>query len=106
MKTALGLLRQGLLRQAFLRQAWRRWILASACLALLYVISDFSPVRAANSAEKAALVKSGAMPAKFGAAHDTSTADDDAQQIATSEPGTALTIYNQNFFCGARTGAA
>jgi hypothetical protein len=86
------------LRQAFSRQAWRRWILASACLALLYVISDFSPVRAANSAEKAALVKSGAMPAKFGASHDTSTADDDAQQIATSEPGTALTIYNQNFF--------
>jgi hypothetical protein len=98
MKTALGLLHQAFLRQSFLRETWRRWTWAFVSLCLLSVISDFSPVRAANSAEKAALVKSGAMPAKFGAAHDTSTADDDALQIATSEPGTALTIYNQNFF--------
>jgi len=103
MKTALGLLRESWLRQVLLLQAFshqtrRRWISASVSFALLLLISDFSPVRAANSAEEAALVKSGATPARSFAAHNTSVADDAAQQVATSEPGTALTIYNQNFF--------
>jgi hypothetical protein len=91
MRTALGYSWYG---QSLLR----RWVLASASFALLFVISDFSPLRAANSAEEAALVKSGAIPARSFTAHDTSVADDAAQQVATSEPGTALTIYNQNFF--------
>jgi len=94
MRTSLGWSRHGLLCRSLLR----RWVLASTSLALLFVISDFSPVRAASSAEKAALVKSGAMPAKSLAANDKSSANDDAQQVASSEPGTALTIYNQNFF--------
>jgi hypothetical protein len=103
MKNALGLLRESWLRQVLLLQAFshqtrRRWISASVSFALLLLISDFSPVRAANSAEEAALVKSGATPARSFAAHNTSVADDAAQQVATSEPGTALTIYNQNFF--------
>jgi hypothetical protein len=91
MRTALGCLWYG---QSILR----RWVLACTSFALLFVISDFSPVHAANSAEEAALVKSGAIPGRFFTAHDTSVADDAAQQVATSEPGTALTIYNQNFF--------
>jgi hypothetical protein len=91
MRTALGCSWYG---QSLLR----RWVLAGTSFALLFVISDFSPVRAANSAEEAALVKSGAIPARSFTAHDTSVGDDAAQQVATSEPGTALTIYNQNFF--------
>ena len=98
MKKAAGLLCQSLLRQLMFGQIWRRWVLASASFALLFVISDFSPVRAASPAEEAALVKSGAMSAKSRAAYDIPAADDAAQQVATSEPGTALTIYNQNFF--------
>jgi hypothetical protein len=94
MRTALGWSRHGLLCQSLLR----RWVLAGTSFVLLFVISHFFPVSAANSSEKAAVVKSGAMPASSFTAYDTSVADDGAQQVASSEPGTALTIYNQNFF--------
>ena len=79
-----------------LRQSRLHFFFGFACLLLVYVFSDFDTVRAASSM-KAAAVKSGLASAEASGMR-TGISGSDAENASADEPGTALTIYNQNFF--------
>src|SRR5438477_10948369 len=79
-----------------LRQSRLHFFFGFACLLLVYVFSDFDTVRAASSM-KAVAVKSGLASAEASGLQ-TGNSGSDAENASADEPGTALTIYNQNFF--------
>ena len=79
-----------------LRHSWWRFISVSASLLLLCALSNFQTVRAAAPAEEAALVKSGWTQGRAVGPGTASPPSDES--VSAGEPGTALTIYNQNFF--------
>jgi hypothetical protein len=79
-----------------LRESWWRFGLGCACLVVVSVISGFDTVRAASSATEMAQVKSGMASGKTAGTQTVNSAPE--AETTSAEPGTALTIYNQNFF--------